>query len=51
MQQEKVDIKSMNITELKQYIEELGEKGFRARQIYQWIHQKQVSSFAEMTNI
>ena len=46
-----MDIKSMNITELKQYIEELGEKGFRARQIYQWIHQKQVSSFAEMTNI
>ena len=46
-----MDIKSMNITELKQYIEELGEKGFRAKQIYQWIHQKQVSSFAEMTNI
>ncbi len=48
---EKTDIKSMNITELTAYMEELGEKGFRAKQIYQWLHVKQVSSFDEMTNI
>lgn len=47
----KTDIKSMNLRELTAYIEELGEKGFRAKQIYQWIHVKQVSSFDEMTNI
>ena len=48
---EKIDIKSLNQKELVAFIESLGEKGFRAKQIYQWIHEKQVDSFAEMTNI
>ena len=48
---EKIDIKSMNINELSSFMEEIGEKGFRAKQIYQWIHEKQVDSFDEMTNI
>ncbi len=47
----KVDIKSMNLSELTVFIGELGEKSFRAKQIYQWLHQKQVDDFAEMTNI
>lgn len=51
MQQEKTDIKSLNLKELTEYVETLGEKGFRAKQIYQWLHVKQVSSFEEMTNI
>lgn len=49
--QEKTDIKSMNLEELKRYMEELGEKTFRAKQVYQWLHEKQVSSFEEMTNL
>ena len=48
---QKVDIKSLNQSELVEFIESLGEKAFRAKQIYQWIHEKQVDSFAEMTNI
>lgn len=48
---EKTDIKSMNLAELKIYMEELGEKSFRAKQVYQWLHEKQVSSFEEMTNL
>lgn len=48
---EKQDIKSMSLSELICFIEELGEKGFRGKQIYQWIHQKRVNSFSEMTNI
>ena len=51
MEQEKIDIKSYNLKELIAYMESLGEKGFRAKQIYQWLHVKQVSSFDEMTNI
>ena len=47
----KVDIKSLNLKELTAFVEELGEKGFRAKQIYQWLHVKQVSDFSEMTNI
>ena len=48
---DKIDIKSLNQKELVEFIESLGEKAFRAKQIYQWIHEKQVDSFAEMTNI
>ncbi|MFP3153640.1 23S rRNA (adenine(2503)-C(2))-methyltransferase RlmN [Lachnospiraceae bacterium ZAX-1] len=29
----------------------MGEKSFRAKQIYAWMHEKQVSSFTEMTDI
>lgn len=48
---QKIDIKSMNQKELIAFMEEMGEKSFRAKQIYQWIHEKQVNSFDEMTNI
>ncbi len=47
----KVDIKSMNLPELAEYMEGLGEKSFRAKQIYQWLHVKQVDSFDGMTNL
>ena len=45
------DIKSMNMDELTEFIISLGEKKFRAKQIYEWIHLKHVESFDEMTNI
>lgn len=45
------DIKSMSIDEIKQLLEQWGEKPFRAKQIFQWLHSKQVSDFEEMTNI
>lgn len=45
------DIKSMNMDELTEFIISLGEKKFRAKQIYEWIHVKHVDSFDEMTNI
>ncbi len=48
---EKIDIKSMNLAELKDFMVEIGEKPFRAKQIYEWLHVKQVESFDEMTNI
>ena len=36
---EKKDIKSFTIEELKKEVEEnLGEKAFRAKQLYQWLH-------------
>ena len=47
----KEDIKSLNLKELTTFMEGLGEKAFRAKQIYQWLHVKQVTSFEEMTNI
>ena len=48
---EKTDIKSLNKTELRQVIEAMGEKKFRADQLYDWMHVKLARSFDEMTNI
>ena len=48
---EKTDIKSMNLEELKSYMESIGEKPFRAKQLYQWMHEKQADGFEEMTNL
>ena len=48
---EKIDIKSVNLDELKDFMVGIGEKPFRAKQIYEWLHVKQVESFDEMTNI
>lgn len=47
----KKDIKSFNIEELEQEMIHLGDKAFRAKQIYQWIHAKLVEDFEEMSNI
>ena len=46
-----VDIKSLSLEELEQFIVDIGDKKFRAAQIYQWLHQKLVTDFDEMTNI
>ena len=48
---DRIDIKSLNLSELIVFLESLGEKAFRAKQIYQWIHVKHVTAFSEMTNI
>ena len=36
---------------LEEYLSERGEKAFRASQLIQWIHQKAVTDFQQMTNI
>ena len=38
------DIKSMNMEELKELMTGLGEKAFRAKQIYSWLHEHLVTS-------
>ena len=49
---EKVDISSLPLPQLTEWVTgTLGEPKFRAGQIYRWIHQKRVGSFAEMTNL
>jgi len=47
----KKDIKSLNLAELEAEIVAMGDKSFRAKQIYQWLHIKHVTSFDEMTNL
>ena len=45
------NIKDYNLEELKKELIELGEKPFRAEQIFKWIHQDNVTSFDDMTNL
>lgn len=48
---EKRDICACSIEELTKYLESIGEKKFRAKQIYEWIHVKLCDDFDEMSNI
>ena len=45
------DIKSMTIDELKELMTQIGEKPFRAKQIYSWLHEHLVTSYDEMANL
>ena len=47
----KKDIASYTFQELEEEMKLSGEKGFRAKQIYEWIHVKMAESFGEMTNL
>ena len=44
----KPDLRSLSLQELKHETEEAGEKSFRAVQVYEWLHKKNVSGLDEM---
>lgn len=48
---EKRDICALTLEDLKEEIKLLGEKPFRAVQIYDWLHKKFASGFDEMLNV
>ena len=45
-----MNIKSMTIPEIGAVLKEMGQPGFRAKQVYTWLH-KGVRSYDEMTNL
>ncbi len=45
------NIKDYNLDELKEELKNIGEKPFRAEQIFKWIYESRVSNFDEMTNL
>lgn len=47
----KKDIRAYEYEELKKEMEHLGEKPFRAKQVYEWLHVKLADRFDEMTNL
>ena len=49
--EEKTDIKSLPLARLTEELEAMGEKKFRAKQMYDWMHVKLAGSFAEMTDL
>ena len=46
-----MDIKSMTLDELKDACQQMGEKPFRAKQLYDWMHHRLAGSCDEMTNL
>lgn len=48
---EKTDILSLSLEELQEKLLQIGEKKYRALQVFQWLHCKKAVSFEEMTNI
>jgi len=48
---EKVNLKDLTKDELREFTEDLGLQSFRSDQLFQWLYQKGVHSFDEMTNL
>ncbi len=48
---EKINITELTFEELENFIEELGEKKFHAKQIFKWIHREKITDFDQMTDI
>lgn len=45
------NIKDYDLNELKEELIKIGEKPFRAEQIFKWLYQEKVKSFDDMTNL
>ena len=50
IKQKMIDLKDFSFSELQAYLAEIGEKKFRAKQIFKWLHLG-VTSYDEMTDI
>lgn len=48
---DKPSIYSLQLDELKDWLADHSQQGFRAKQIFDWLYVKRVSSFEEMTNL
>lgn len=46
-----IDIRSLSLAELQEAFSELGQPAFRAKQVHEWLVQKNARSFEEMTNL
>lgn len=51
MEQAKKNIRTLGLNELEEFFNTVNEKKFRARQVYEWLWQKQAHSFEAMTNL
>ena len=45
------NIYNYSLNELEEYFVSIGEKKFRATQIFEWLYRKRINSFEEMTNV
>ena len=47
----KINLLDFDSQKMEQYFAEIGEKSFRARQVFKWIHQAGCADFQDMTNL
>ena len=47
----RADLKGMLPAEMETFVVELGEPSYRARQIFDWVHNKGLAEIEEMTNL
>ncbi|MFN6986765.1 MAG: hypothetical protein ACK4OI_18235, partial [Rhizobium oryzihabitans] len=45
------DLRDLDLAGLEAFVERLGEKRFRARQLHKWIHQRGARSFEQMSDL
>nr|WP_040497476.1 23S rRNA (adenine(2503)-C(2))-methyltransferase RlmN [Fulvivirga imtechensis] len=50
-QVEKRDIRQLSLDQLTDYFVKIGDKSFRAKQVYEWLWKKSAKDFDQMTNI
>jgi 23S rRNA (adenine2503-C2)-methyltransferase len=51
MEFKKINLKGKTLEELREFFEEINEDKYRAIQVFQWLYQKRIDSFDEMTNL
>lgn len=47
----KTNLLGLTETQLAEFVEDIGEPGYRGRQIFEWLYQRQATGFAAMTNL
>jgi len=48
---EKISIRDLSLEQLTKFFIEIGEPGFRAKQVYEWLWKKSAMHFEEMSNL
>lgn len=48
---QKKDIRALSLEQIQEYLVEVGEKPFRAKQVFEWLWKKGIKDFDEMTNL
>jgi len=51
LKMQQLNLKNLSLQEMEDLVSSLEEKPYRARQIYEWVFQNDVSSIGEMTNL
>ncbi len=51
MSEKKINLKGKTLKELEEFFESINESKYRAAQVFQWLYQKRIDSFDEMSNL